>query len=98
MWTAARHVTCAVHAQRFSIARRSHAANAYAFEISNGTRLPTAILPARATVEAPDRKVDLFFRIASRTFARASAFRLGRRGHEGALEEHEPVGLEPGAR
>jgi hypothetical protein len=44
--------------QRFSIARSSHVASASAFERSRNMRLPTAILPARAEVEAPDQVLD----------------------------------------
>jgi hypothetical protein len=48
-------VTCATHVHIFSNARSSHAANASAFDVVCCMRLPTAVLPARAAVEAPDQ-------------------------------------------
>jgi hypothetical protein len=53
-------VTCATDSHAFAIARSSHAANLYAFDISSYTRLPTAVLPARDAVEVPDQDLDCF--------------------------------------
>jgi hypothetical protein len=58
LWTAARHVTCATqHAPHLDRAQLTCRERLCA-ERSRTMRLPTAILPARAEVEAPDQVLD----------------------------------------